>query len=91
VQGDRRWRGGGARPARPRGAAPPQQTAAAAAPEHIPITKIFDQKSFIQALGTEPEEKLLQRIKTLLILAVTGGKILKIMVLFLTVYLDENF
>ena len=47
--------------------------------------------SLFRALGTEPEEKPLQHIKTLFILAVIGKKILKTMVCFLTVYLDESF
>ena len=92
VQGGRRWKGGGARPARPRGAAPPQQTAAAAAPEHTPITKLSINNLLIQALGAEPEEKLLQhKIFYFSRDVYQGWKIPKSMAWFLTVYLDENF
>ena len=56
--GGRRWIGGGARPARPRGAAPPR-IAAASAREHTPITIFLFLITIIQVLEKESEEKLL--------------------------------
>ena len=56
--GGRRWTGGGARPARPRGAAPPR-IAAASAREHTPITMFLFLITFTQVSGKESEGKLL--------------------------------